>query len=122
MDGCIGAEPEHGLFDYDFRLLASHRITVAGAVPTGPAAVPIHAERWVGILGVRPNDGSVEGPRLPQDVLELRIDRRVGCGLIERLNVTNHSMAARRANIEVTLATGFREVSQLRQEDPLQEE
>jgi len=95
MDGSIGAQPEEGLFDHDLRLLAWHRVTVAGEVPVGPASAPIHGERWVGVLGVRPGDGSAEGPRLPQDVLELRIDRRVGCGLSERLEVTNHSMASR---------------------------
>jgi glycogen debranching enzyme len=119
MDGSIGAQPEEGLFDYDLRLLARHRVTVGGQVPIGPAAAPIHDERWTGILGVRHGDGSAEGPRLPQDVLELRIDRRVGCGLIERLEVTNHSMAARRGDLEIELGPGFRDVSELRDDDPL---
>src|SRR3954466_849445 len=122
MDGSIGAQPEEGLFDHDLRLLSWHRVTVAGEVPVGAASAPIHSERWVGILGVRPNDGSVEGPRLPQDVLELRIDRRVGCGLTERLDIFNHSMASRPADLEVTLGTGFRDVSQLREEDPFRGE
>ncbi|MFL5722086.1 MAG: glycogen debranching N-terminal domain-containing protein [Chloroflexota bacterium] len=122
MDGSIGAQPEEGLFDHDLRLLSWHRVTVAGEVPVGAASAPIHGERWVGILGVRPRDGSAEGPRLPQDVLELRIDRRVGCGLVERLEVTNHSMASRRADLEVTLGTGFRDVSELRDEEPLRGE
>ena len=88
-------------------------------MPIGPAVAPIHDERWVGVLGVRPDDGSPEGPRLPQDVLELRIERRVGRGLIERLEVTNHSMVARPADLELTVVIGFRDVSELRDPEPL---
>ena len=119
MDGTMGAAPEEGLFDHDLRLLSSHRISVGGQVPIGPAVAPIHDERWVGVLGVRPDDGAPEGPRLPQDVLELRIDRRVGCGLIERLEVCNHSMVRRQADLELAIATGFRDVSELRHPEPL---
>src|SRR3954452_23759568 len=122
MDGSVGATPDEGLFDHDMRLLARHRITVDGRTPVGPATAPIHPERWTGILGVRPADGSAEGPKLPQDVLELRIDRRVGLGMVERLEVTNHSMASRRADLEVTLGTVFRDVSELRDEEPLRGE
>jgi glycogen debranching enzyme len=119
MDGSIGSAPEEGLVDHGLRLLAEHRILVDGQTPTGAAVAPIHGERWLGVLGVRPSDGSVEGPRLPQDVLEVRIDRRVGRGMLERLTVTNHSMAARRADLELTLAAGFRDVSELREAHPL---
>jgi glycogen debranching enzyme len=119
MDGSIGSVPEEGLFDHDLRLLSWHRISVCGQTPTGPGSSPIAGERWLGILGVRPGDGSVDGPRLPQDVLEVRIERRVGCGLLERLEVTNHSMAPRHADLEIVLGTGFRDVTELRHERPL---
>jgi glycogen debranching enzyme len=119
MDGSIGEAPDEGLFDFDLRLLARHRITIDGRTPVGPATAPTQAERWVGVLGVRHEDGSADGPRLPQDTLELRIDRRVGRGLIERLEVTNHSMVARPADLAIDLAAGFRDVSQLRDADPV---
>ena len=119
MDGSIGATPDEGLFDHDLRLLSWHRILLGGEAPIGPATAPIREQRWLGVLGVRPGDGSPSGPRLPQDVLELRIDRRVGCGMLERLDVTNHSMAPRPADLEIALGAGFRDVTQLRDDDPL---
>ena len=57
MDGSIGETPDEGLFDYDLRLLARHRITIDGRTPVGPATAPTRAERWVGVLGVRHEDG-----------------------------------------------------------------
>jgi glycogen debranching enzyme len=119
MDGSIGSTPDEGLFDHDLRLLARHRITVNGQTPTGPASAPVHAERWVSILGIRPGDGSPEGPALPQDTIEVRLDRRLGCGLQERVRLTNHSMIERAADLEISVGVAFRDVTQLREAAPL---
>src|SRR5215204_7827980 len=48
----------------------------------------------------RLTDGGPAGPRLPQDAIEVRLTRRVGPGLEERMEFTNHSMAARTLRIE----------------------
>ena len=59
-DGAIGDDPDQGLFDYDLRLLDRHHITVAGVAPSGAPSMPVHDDRWVGVLGVRPGDGTPE--------------------------------------------------------------
>ena len=110
MEGSIGQDPEEGLFDFDTRILSYHVTRVAGQNPIGVAAPCVMSERWQAVRTVRLADGSAEGPRMPQDALELSIEQRVGLGMVETLRVRNHSMAVRTADVEIELGADFRDV------------
>ena len=113
MDGAVGEEPEEGLFDYDTRIVSWRRTTVAGREPIGVAAPSLTSEAWRAILAVRLGDGDADGARLPQDALEVAIERRVGRGMDERLRIANHSMVPRRATLRLELGADFVDVMEV---------
>ena len=116
MDGTVGEDPFEGLYDYDTRLVSWHRITLAGKEPVGVAAPSLTSEAWQATLNVRLDDGTPEGPRLPQDTLELLLHRRVGLGMSERLDIENHSMVARDADLVLEVGADFRDLMEVGKE------
>jgi glycogen debranching enzyme len=82
-----------GLYDYDTRILSRYRLTVGGAAPALVAAAQPEADQWVARFRADLADGKgrPEGPRLPEDALELALERMVGRGLRDRWTITNHS-------------------------------
>src|SRR5688572_28632663 len=100
-------EPRHGLYDMDCRILSRHRILLDGKAPRSVGGCVAVADRWSGTLVVDRNGGTADGPRLPQDAWAIRTDRRVGCGMIETIRVTNHSMLADSARLTIELDADF---------------
>jgi glycogen debranching enzyme len=101
-DGGIGAD-EEGLWDLDTRALSIHDLRLDGHRPQPIASCVGDAATWTATL-IRPRGGHAAGPRLPQDAWEVRIERRLGCGMTERIEVANRSMVA--ASVELTIELG----------------
>ena len=100
------ADDREGLFDFDTRILSRYRLTLDGAVPSCLDAVG-EGNRWrVHLIVPRPG-GTATGPHLPQDVIEVELERRVGCGMEERLTLRNHSMTAATTELAIELDADF---------------
>jgi len=61
-----------------------------------------------------------EGPRLPQDALEVRFERLVGRGMVEHLTIVNHSMAPVSFNLALEVGSDFADVLEVAQRRRLQ--
>jgi glycogen debranching enzyme len=103
-DGSI-VRPEHGLFEADTRLLCLHRLTIDDQPPMAIGSAIVDDDRWLATSIVRLPGGSAEGPRLPEDVVEVLIERRVGPGLEERIAITNRSRTSTRPRIALEVAS-----------------
>jgi glycogen debranching enzyme len=113
MDGTVGQDPEEGLYDYDTRILSWHRMRLAGEKAIGVAAPCMESKRWQAVLSVRSKGPDEIGPALPQDAIELSVDRRVGLGIVERLVVANHSMAPHEADLDIELGADFADLMEV---------
>src|SRR5215211_1759906 len=89
-DGWIDADPT-GLFDYDTRILSRYRLTIDGLVPELLGRDQPEADTFVARYRVLRGKGRPEGPLLPQDALEVDLERVVGSGMRERWTVRNHA-------------------------------
>ncbi|HEV8696165.1 MAG TPA: glycogen debranching N-terminal domain-containing protein [Candidatus Limnocylindrales bacterium] len=112
-DGGIGAD-EEGLWDLDTRVLSHYDLRLDGSRPRPIASCVADAATWAATL-IQPRRGRADGPHLPQDAWEVRIDRRLGCGMTERIEVTNRSMAP--ASVELTLELGADFIDRLEPRD-----
>ncbi len=120
MDGTVGQDPEEGLFDYDTRVLSRHVLRVFDGEPIGVGWVSTTGERWQATLRVDRPGGDADGPALPQDTIELRLDRRVGSGMRETLLFVNRSMAPLETTIELELGADFLDLLEVRKERRVQ--
>jgi glycogen debranching enzyme len=107
MDGTVGQDPQEGLYDYDTRILSRHVLRVLDQEPIGVGWVSTTGERWQGMLRVDRPGGDAEGPALRQDAIEIRIERRVGCGMLETVTLVNRSMAPVETELELELGADF---------------
>jgi hypothetical protein len=89
-DGWIDTDPA-GLFDYDTRILSRYRLTIDGLAPELVGASQPEADTYVARYRVPRGKGRPEGPLLPQDAIEVDLERVVGSGMRERWIVRNHS-------------------------------
>jgi glycogen debranching enzyme len=105
-DGTITGERQ-GLFDHDTRVLSRYEIFLDGMAPRVDTSGLLDAARWMARLTVARSGGDARGPRLPQDSLELTLRRRVGHGLIEDLDVTNHSATEVTTSLVVRVDADF---------------
>ena len=109
-DGAIGCDEGCGLFHHDCRILSRYRLTIDGASPEWVSSDAVEADRWGASLRVAMRGGSADGPELPQDAIEVRVDRRVGGGMVERIDVLNHGMTARTVELGLELGADFADV------------
>jgi glycogen debranching enzyme len=89
-DGWIDADPA-GLFDYDTRILSRYRLTIDGLAPVLIGQDQPEADTLVARYRVPRGRGRPEGPLLPEDAIEVDLERVVGSGMRERWTVRNHS-------------------------------
>src|SRR5919107_2250565 len=76
-----------GLYDLDCRVLSRHELRLDGA-PLECVSDPLaDGDRWAGILVSRRPGGTAAGPHLPQDVIAVAVERRIGLGMRERLTI-----------------------------------
>jgi glycogen debranching enzyme len=104
-DGGIGTD-EEGLWDLDTRVLSQHDLRLDGRRPGPIGSCLADAATWSATL-IQTRRGRAAGPRLPQDAWEVRIDRRLGCGMTERIEITNRSMAPASVVLTIELGADF---------------
>jgi len=98
-----------GLFDYDTRILSKHRLLVDDEPPRCDTSAAVESDYWAAHLTVARPGRDARGPRLPQDVLEIEIRRRVGHGMAEQLIARNNSMSAADVTLRLELDADFRD-------------
>jgi glycogen debranching enzyme len=111
-DGTIERDPE-GLYDHDTRVLSRRRLTIDGDELTFVSSAELGADRRLTTLLVPQRGGDANGPRLPQDGIEVRIETRVGPGLHERINLFNWSMAAASPEVSLEIDADFADVQEV---------
>jgi len=111
--GELDGAGRQGLLDFDTRILSRHHLTVGGRTPEGACASVIAANAWVTWARIPLTGGTAVGPRLPQDQLVVIIERRVGCGMRERITVRNHSMAPLETELALDVDADFADVQEL---------
>jgi glycogen debranching enzyme len=114
-DGSV-TEGKQGLFHRDARVLSRHHLSVADAAPELVSAVQPESERWIGVLRVPRPGGTAEGPGLPQDALEVRLERVVGPGMVETIQVRNRSSVPCRTAVRVEIDSDFADVAEASRE------
>lgn len=117
-DGSIGGEGREGLYDVDSRLLAQFAYAIGDEPLRVVASDLVGPHRWRARL-IAPSPGrspGIEGPGLPQDVLELSIDRAVGKGLVDQVTVTNQSATDVRATLRILAEPDFADVQEVGRE------
>jgi hypothetical protein len=103
----------HGLFHRDCRVLSRHLLRVADSTPELVGAVQPESDRWVAVLRVPRPGGDAEGPQLPQDALEVQVERSVGPGLLEAIRVRNRSAVPCRTTLRLDLDADFADTAEL---------
>ncbi|HEX5450968.1 MAG TPA: glycogen debranching N-terminal domain-containing protein [Candidatus Limnocylindrales bacterium] len=114
-EGAVEGAGREGIYDVDARLLSRFAYALEGGGLQLVAAEQPAAHRWHARLIV-PSPGrspDIRGPALPQDVLELTIDRAVGHGLVDELTIVNRSAAAVQAVLCLTAEPDFADVQEV---------
>ncbi len=114
-DGSI-AEGKHGLFHRDARVLSRHRLKIVDTSPGLVSAAQPESDRWIGVLRVPRSGGTADGPALPQDALEVRLDRVVGPGMIETIQIRNRSALPCKSALRVEVDGDFADVAEVSRE------
>jgi glycogen debranching enzyme len=111
-DGTLTGEGREGLYDFDTRILSRYRLLLGGQAPDYVSSCTLESDRWGAWLQIPLQGGKAEGPRLPQDAIEVSLLRTVGRGMAERLQVRNHSMAPVETDLVLELAADFADVQE----------
>lgn len=112
-DGGFDGSGRQGLYDFDTRILSRYELTIDGERPTYVGSELEGSDRWRAHLLVPRHGGRPEGPRLPQDVLELSLERRIGDGMREQIELRSHGMAAVEVTLAIELEADFADVLEL---------
>jgi glycogen debranching enzyme len=111
-DGSVSTDPE-GLFHEDARVLSRYELTIGGSRPELVSTAMPENDRWEAVLRFPRPGGGPEGPMLPQDALEIRRRRLVGPGMLESIEVRNHSAVPCETTFEVELDADFADVAEV---------
>jgi glycogen debranching enzyme len=106
-DGTLGRDADEGLFDFDTRLLSWWSLHIEGQAPTFVSNGTIDGRRWLAVLKLPVSGEDPYAPHLPQDAVEIRVHRRLGPGMEERIELVNHSMATRELELRLELGADF---------------
>ena len=94
-DGMVGDDAKHGLYVHETRLLSLYRWLVGGRRPHPAGLSRVAQHRWLGYYivgapgeGVSKDDGVHAAA---QQTIEMRVARRVGEGMHEDIDLTNHT-------------------------------
>ncbi|HEX5436610.1 MAG TPA: glycogen debranching N-terminal domain-containing protein [Gemmatimonadaceae bacterium] len=96
----------HGLFDFDTRIVSQYRLTLGGQLPM-PLDTRGDGHRWHAHLVAPLPGGTAAGPHLPQDAIEIEIERLVGCGMVEQLVLRNHGGMEVTTELAITVDADF---------------
>ena len=109
-DGAIGCDEGCGLFHHDCRVLSRHRLTIDGSAPEWVSSAAVETDEWGASLRKAAGRGDADGPDLPQDAIEVRIQRRLGGGMTERIELHNHRLTPCEAELAIELDADFADV------------
>jgi glycogen debranching enzyme len=101
-----------GLFDYDTRILSRHRLGIDGRTPELVGHARPESERCVATYRLKRDGGDAQGPLLPEDAVELTVDRTVGQGMLERWEITNHSAEPWSGTLRWELDADFADIAE----------
>jgi glycogen debranching enzyme len=99
-DGAIDG-PDTGLYDLDARIVSRYELRLDGTRPTAIGSCVATADRWASTLHLGRDGGTPEGAALPQDAWAVHVERRIGCGMAERITIRNEAMVG--ASIRLTI-------------------
>ncbi|HET9852919.1 MAG TPA: glycogen debranching N-terminal domain-containing protein [Candidatus Limnocylindrales bacterium] len=111
-DGSIDGGAD-GLYDYDTRILSRFRLTVDGRRPELVSAAKPEADMLVARFRVPRPGGRPEGPLLPEDAVELVLERRLGAGMVDRWTFHNHSAVAWDGRLRLEVDADFADVAEV---------
>jgi glycogen debranching enzyme len=111
--GQITGEDGCGLFDHDCRILSRYQLAIDGRTPDCTSSGSFVADTWSAALRLPTGEPTPQGPVLPQDDVELRMVRQVGAGMLEHIEVLNHSMAPRSLQLTLELDADFADVQEI---------
>jgi glycogen debranching enzyme len=114
-DGSITGT-EEGLFHRDTRVLSRHELSIGGQKPELVSATQPESDHWIAIMRIHRPGGDAAGPQLPQDALEVVLDRQVGPGLVEQVRIENHSAVPCRTTLRIELDADFADTAELGRE------
>ncbi|MDQ3937166.1 MAG: hypothetical protein M3253_00630, partial [Chloroflexota bacterium] len=114
-DGAIPGSDGCGLYHHECRILSGYRLTLEGLEPDWVSSRAMEADEWAASLRLaRPGPGP-DGPELPQDAIEVRLRRLIGGGMLELIEVHNHSMVQRTVELAVELRADFADILEVAQ-------
>ncbi len=111
-DGSIEGDPA-GLYDYDTRILSRFRLTVDDRAPALLSVATPEADMMVARFRVPIQGGHADGPGLPEDALDLELERRVGGGLLDRWTIHNRSAVPWQGRLRVEVDADFADVAEV---------
>ncbi|HXG26022.1 MAG TPA: glycogen debranching N-terminal domain-containing protein [Candidatus Binatia bacterium] len=114
-DGAIGTDST-GLFDYDTRILSRLRLRLDDRAPEIVSIAQPEADTLVGRYRLLRGGGSAAGPVLPEDALDIRLDRRVGAGMLDRWEITNRSALEWRGRLRLEVDADFADTAEVGRE------
>jgi glycogen debranching enzyme len=114
-EGWIDTDPA-GLYDYDTRILSRYQLTIDGVAPELVGADQPEADAFVARYRVPRAKGRPEGPVLPEDALEIDLDRTVGAGMQERWTLRNHSAVEWAGIAWLSLDADFADIAEVGRE------
>jgi hypothetical protein len=91
-DGFVEAGSDGGLFIHETRVLSRYRYLVDGAKPRQVVLAAPSANAWMGYYTAParvPDGGAIGEP--PEQVIEVRLSRAVGDGLLEDVDLVNYT-------------------------------
>jgi glycogen debranching enzyme len=112
-DGTVTADSRQGLFDHDTRLLSTWTVLIDGVAPRVDSSGLVRPNHWTARLTVPWSSGDAKGPQLPQDGIELALDRRLGCGMIEQWCISNHSAVHTMSTVTICVEADFRDIAEV---------
>jgi glycogen debranching enzyme len=116
-DGFINAEPEHGFFAHNTRLLSRYEYLLNGRPPSPTGLSNVEQHSWLGYY-VAPapaaEDSGTLGPggATAQHAIELRLARFVSDGLHEDVDVTNFTQRAARLTLDLLVDADFADTAE----------
>jgi glycogen debranching enzyme len=97
-------------------VLSRYELSIGRQEPELVSAAQLESDRWIGVLRLPRPGGDAAGPQLPQDALEIVLDRRVGPGLLDKLRIENHSAVPCQTTLRITVDADFADLAELGRE------
>jgi glycogen debranching enzyme len=112
LDGSIQGDPM-GLYDYDTRILSRYRLTIDDHPPELIASARPEADMLVARYRVVRPGGRAAGPQLPEDALDLELERRVGAGMLDTWTIHNRSAVPWQGRLRLEVDADFADIAEV---------